>query len=707
MTFKGGAYGSITRWILTFSPIAGHPTFHGHFQSNYGDDFPDLDIFFQDPSNWDVLIEETELLKRLRDTIIEQLIAPYAVHTPSDPVTYIKPIINRAHLAVKISTGVSRISRSKLEIALKEAKSTNLDYIKIYINLSHLVFDTSKPISFYDWSVFSMDRDAPTGVTPAPTTPDSKDLAAAIAGAIPTADDMGKALADAFAAAGFTPGAGTTTGGGTPAPAPRAPPMTIWTFNPGTLPGDVQRRYNHKQDGHPICGNTLVPYRGGHYYHLQDADKIVTVDGTLFFIEPAPSDKELLRNPIRCVNDTHIGRRQWYQSLTHHAMSHGFYVHPFFSFRRDHGGLWGFTAGNAADDDLPLRMQVPLERMTITIYQLLMTPNMFPANSKFTKLVASCYNDGYKALKMIIFNAHPAFADKPATMLKRYPQQRDSSMLEYHERFVDFIQLRAYITNHDSSLEHDHEVDLFISNTKYHEYLARCTRDERRSAAHRDRYRGPQLVETLEKFLAAQDSPALLPSYTPPRSSQSTPRGSRGSSALQSPPAPRRHFLSTAPTPTAVHSLSYDAEESPTDSADTQDSPIPVDALLSDVQSLTIPDDDLSHQWHQHYSACIHQIRSSPSAATLPTCIACGGQHTFSNCTVLQNLPFLRDHYIRWCQYMRREQTARSSANTPAPPLPSPPRQASRVSYLDATMCGDTTDDDSFDEATDFQLGRS
>ena len=280
-------------------------------------------------------------------------------------------------------------------------------------------------------------------------------------------------------------------------------------------------------------------------------------------------------------------------------------------------------------------------------------------------------------------------------------------MLEYHERFLDFLQLRAYITNHDSSLEHDHEVDLFISNTKHHEYLARCTRDERRSAAHRHRYRGPQLVETLEKFLAEEDSPARLSSSTTSRSFQSTPRGSRGSSAIASPPPPRRHFFSPVQPAAAVHSLTLAAAESPTDSADTPDSPIPVDALLSDVNYLDVPDDDISHQWHEHYTACIHQIRSSPSAATLPTCIACGGQHTFSNCTVLQNLPFLRDHYIRWCQYMRREQTARTSTNTPAPPLPSPPRPAYRVNYLDAAVSGDTTDDDSFDEATDFQLGQS
>ena len=40
------------------------------------------------------------------------------------------------------------------------------------------------------------------------------------------------------------------------------------------------------------------------------------------------------------------------------AHDYGYYAHPLWCFRKDQGGDYGFSTGNDATDDLPLRMQM-------------------------------------------------------------------------------------------------------------------------------------------------------------------------------------------------------------------------------------------------------------------------------------------------------------------------------------------------------------
>ena len=56
-------------------------------------------------------------------------------------------------------------------------------------------------------------------------------------------------------------------------------------------------------------------------------------------------------------------------------------------------------------------------------------------------------------------------------------------------------------------MDADSEVDIFIANSLYPDYLNRVTHDERRVLAMQYKYRGTQLIETLDKFLMAADSP--------------------------------------------------------------------------------------------------------------------------------------------------------------------------------------------------------
>ncbi len=179
----------------------------------------------------------------------------------------------------------------------------------------------------------------------------------------------------------------------------------------------------------------------------------------------------MLRDPVTCTNDSYHGVCQWYQMFARHLHDNGYYAHPLWSFRKDKGGYWGFTCSNDPDNDLSERMNISIHNMAQPIFRALQKPNMFPANSHIQQILATSYGDGYKALKGILLKIHPIFHDQPSTLITSYPHQKNISLLEYYQLFQDFIQLRAFMNNVDSSLDNPNEVDVFIANSKYKESL--------------------------------------------------------------------------------------------------------------------------------------------------------------------------------------------------------------------------------------------
>ena len=144
-------------------------------------------------------------------------------------------------------------------------------------------------------------------------------------------------------------------------------------------------------------------------------DKIVLADGKLFFFQ-AIDEKAALKNPIRLEKDTFQNTRRWYEMFCDHMQQHGIYIHPLYLFRANHGGEWGFSIGDDADDDLPKRMSVIVHRCKGLVFQILSQKDMFPANSNLKFLVANSNGDGYYALKAILRTCHPAFQEAPATL---------------------------------------------------------------------------------------------------------------------------------------------------------------------------------------------------------------------------------------------------------------------------------------------------
>ena len=267
-------------------------------------------------------------------------------------------------------------------------------------------------------------------------------------------------------------------------------------------------------------------------------------NGSLFVIRPVRDEKGLTREPPTCKDDSPHGRRTWYNSFQRHAMDNGFYVHPLYCFRKDKGGPRGFSAGNDADDDLPLRLEVPLVSMSQPLFKALSKKDMFPPNSMCAEVLQLCSNDGYMALKQLIFNSHPVFEDQPATLITEYPRQQAYSLLKYHSLFRDFLQLRAFISNQKASLDDPHELDIFITNATHGTFLNKVTREERKTPSLAHKYKGNQILETLAMFLKAPDSPAVhVPALrAPPAPQRAPPAPQRAPKSLPLPPLMTQHL---------------------------------------------------------------------------------------------------------------------------------------------------------------------
>jgi len=682
-----------------FVKFAPHPTKKdAHTQlNNLYSGYLDYKELFSDPKQ-----QESDKLKSyLQDQIVAQictkLINPYASQTTDKSV--IPVLIKNCTFRVQFNgQNGERYTKKALIRNLLKAKTAGKDTIDLILGINHLYFEEDVPLTYLDWSKI---LDVPPAVS-------------SVAPAALTAVDIATAVTNALAAAPLS-----TTAAPAPAPTPATSASTIATaayvFNPGSLPADVLLRYQRKTQNRVILGSTikksfdpLVTPTGtaphGFMYYQDGPERIILADGTLYIVQ-VPNEKGLFRQPVRCADDTHAGVRNWYQVFTQHVMDHGFFVLPIWCFRKGHGGEWGFSFGDTADDDLPLRMGVPIMQMRQPLYRLLSDEKMFPKDSKLQDIVAQCYGDGYKAIKQILFASHPAFRDQPATLITSYPRQKNLTLLQYYKHFIDYLQLKAYVHDDDSSLDDANELDVFIAGAKYSDFLNRVTRDERRQASMAQYYRASTVVETLSRKLMEPDSPASRDEADRARQlSRAQTDRRRTYNVMQGP--------NTMVSNRRIHHLSLQDTTPDLQENSSEDT---VDSLCGKAQSLQVPEDYDSKKLHHVYTACVYQLASAPQQVNQFPCICCGGQHMFDQCPVLQNSDFLRSHYIRYCQQVRKEATARAAAfagQVGAIPLPSATTNNRPVNYVDigegnpynlSLLDGH---EDSDDEGEDFQSGR-
>jgi len=455
-------------------------------------------------------------------------------------------------------------------------------------------------------------------------------------------------------------------------------------------------------------------------------EKTVLADGTIFF-HISIDEKMYMKNPVPCQKDAFASIRRWYNTFQETSMQYGIFVFPLWLFRKHHGGEWGFSVGDTADDDVPTNLRMTCLQSSTIIYQVLSQSTMFPAGSYLHDVVASCYGNGLKALKMILQRAHPAFVDEPATLVTKYPTQRNNSLLEYKMEFEDFLQMRAMVLGHSRELDDKDELDIFINNLKDSAFVQRITRDERRQASLEYKYKSDHLLETLNSILMMPDNPsniekakqarAIRALTTPPPDANTGRRSSRIPN-LRARRNPRVNAVGAAsPNSTATSSsggrgssggsgdqtdpeeyYDYDQDGSRPPPL-SEENPGPFtnfeDACVNLV-TIEIPDtEDASRNLavFDSYRKAVLAIKNDANVAFGQHCIVCKAQHRFENCPTLNDHEFLKKHYIRFCQNVRRDHTDLQDNRAP-------------VNFMDRSYMDDS-DSASEGDVRDFHHGRS
>jgi hypothetical protein len=685
---------------VTFSPHHTIANLHEQMNMAYGNDvLPNHQRIFVDPDKQEQVKGDAELIALVRDIIIQEMIAPHALATPGADISAraanIRMVMRNALLHVV--TGPSKIRRltsASMTDALRYCRdNSDVDTVKVFMTISHL-YVNPKDANVFNWSNFDEKPFPSTTVAPAPT-PAPVPAPTPVPG--PSATDIATAVASAIASSLRLGTAGTptttTSGSTTTAAAPTAAPATA-IFNPRSLPTEVRERYDANMANRLLPGSTITrpfnepahsPPQATDYRHylVPGTNILVLADGSLFELGREINVKGASRDPVLCTNDTHAGIQTWYINFIRFLHGNGIYAHPLYLFRKGHGGAWGFKAGNDISDDLPHRMLVSLEKMSMPIFRLLSRKDMFPTGSKLQDTVRSCNGDGYRALKNVLYRSHPAFYDQPSTLVTAYPKQLQSmSIQDYFNVFNDYLKLKAYIENHTVSIGDPPVLDVFLARSNYSEYLNRVTRDERRQPALAHKYAADQVLDTVTTFLSANDA-------YPDKQHINSSRGNGKSSFVKS-------FKKLSPTSAKVNALAINN----TFSTSSSDSDASLNDLASEAFDIQSPEE--SQSLYHNYVAGIFKISAEPANAKKSPCIVCGGEHRFEQCTVLLDTEFLRSHYIRYCQQIRREADARAKSFSGT-------QATIPINFVDECVVEDRDiehEDEASDDDMDFYIGR-
>lgn len=664
-----------------------------HLNNLFSDFLPNPEKLFVN-KNYEELVGENELLSQVKQQIIDHVVLRA---TDTVDKTLIPPIINAATLDLKYRDKSTRFMRSSLEKVLNSSKSNS---VEIFIGTSHIHFDTSVQPNYLDFTQMSL---TPFGSTKIVQPATVSDVVTALTGALqqlPT--DMANALLAANVGPTPVTSSSTTTGSTYYQSSYTSLSNLIATFNPNVLDSDVRQRYDNKYNDGNILGSVVKSkYNAGNYYNLVNPKTLILADGTIYFIRD-PNIKEYMRTECTCLSDKPSAIRSWYNLFAQTSNEYGFYIHPLWCFRKDHGGNWGFTAGNDPDDDLPLQMYVKLQNMKGVIHRFLCRKGVLP--DSLLDNVYGCPGDGYKALKQILLDVHPEFDDQPAVMTIKYPRQRTGmSMRQYFELVNDHLQLKAFIHDTNQTLDQKTEIDVFIHNSKYSRFLNRVTRDERREVSKQYKYTKAQLVETLNKYLAMPDSPLY-------DSDDDTPQVKTRTKTIDTRGKGKGTFKYPFNKATKVKINAIDTEDSPDlDSPDELEDDLPDEPeeievnVVDALDRIQIPKGPESKKLFGKYKKVVQKIEADKRLAYKRPCVVCGGSHLFDDCKVLKKYDFLKDHYIRYCIALRQEATARNKAfeGKEGANLPLPATKP-----VNAIADSENSDSDTSD-GSDFRAGRT
>jgi hypothetical protein len=415
-----------------------------------------------------------------------------------------------------------------------------------------------------------------------------------------------------------------------------------------------------------MLGSDLTPFNDTgldmtYYIDSVTGSYFVLRDGTLFELKTM-DEKGLYREPPKCTDTSGPGFRHWYDLFLKHCMSHGYYVHPYILFKRDYGGNKGFICANpraavsaaagpppisattAVVPDLPQRLAEYIDSCSLGIWTLLNKDKMFPDKSSLGTVVRRSYGKGYEALRLIIMQTSPLFAESPGDHVRSPPNQpAGKSLMEYYVVFRDYLTMNALVNDTDMSLDDPQVIDMFISGTLDYKFFKRVSREQRHQPSQAHRFKDESIVSTLEEYMTYPEySPAMIP----------LPR--------------TREWYKTSGRklePRAINVLATEEHDSPISFGGSPDfaQPAYADSAETSFPSVAhinalghvIPPSDADLALDQKYRSAVYAHNQRPASMSSP-CLVCGEQHRFDACDVLKNVEYLIDRYIQFCSFLKR-----------------------------------------------------
>ena len=434
-------------------------------------------------------------------------------------------------------------------------------------------------------------------------------------------------------------------------------------WNPLALPTQVRTRNAQQATGEIFTSKELSAYD----IQIQKADGTTVTQPTNYYLDPPGVGPRLITRDGMCFDFTRNPQEssasrektflthfpklnsstpsevcRWYADVVKYGRDKGVHIHPYFLFRKDAQHLRGFAIGDDPMDDLPSRCMLTVNEWSSWLCTALRTDKIASESCARERATVRSYygGNGYEVLHSLIRIHHPNTLRHPHDLISSAPTQaKTESLQEYYFRCTDYLQLKAYLADHKTSMGSKSEISTFIQGSIYCDELRRKTDEERESTdkTKQAKYKHGAILGTLEVYYAEilSEKNSRRPQVPLPSAlrHRGIPPGRNSGRSLRS------RTTDTSSLTTARISL-IDALGLPSP----PESSTATEALVNNA-----------------YCQAVHQIDSEPRKFdTTRECVVCRGVgHSFDKCPMLNDFDYLKRHRIAIAQFIRQQERSR------------------------------------------------
>jgi hypothetical protein len=195
-------------------------------------------------------------------------------------------------------------------------------------------------------------------------------------------------------------------------------------------------------------------------------------------------------------------------------------------------------------------------------------------------------------------------------------------------------------------------LDSFIAGTLDYEFFTEHANEDRTKASKRRKFQANTIVATLEEY-------RKKPTYRPVDNTVPLPI------SVMRRPQTRSYYKTTGKpfVPQQLNRITFGVPSPVTQATDASSSPTQFG--LEDLVAPPGADMVLDHR----YRAAVFQIAGDTSHWASP-CLVCGEQHPFDKCSTLNNVDYLKNHMIKFSNFLKRDTIDRLKLTGTVPPPP-------------------------------------